>query len=150
PHQIYIANEVSRRHAPRVLLADEAGLGKTIEAGMIIQQQLPTGRASRILVLVPASLLHQWLVAMLRRFNLHFSTFDHERLRASLDANPCESEQLVLSSLDVFLSHPETRAQALAAQWDLVAIDESHHLHWSPEEAGEDYRFVEALAQHTA
>ena len=47
PHQIYIANEVGQRHAPRVLLADEVGLGKTIEAGMIMQQQLLTGRASQ-------------------------------------------------------------------------------------------------------
>jgi ATP-dependent helicase HepA len=150
PHQIYIANEVGQRHAPRVLLADEVGLGKTIEAGMILQQQLLTGRASRVLVLVPPSLLHQWLVEMLRRFNLHFSLFDRERIAESDADNPFESEQLVLSSLDVFLSQPETQAQALAAQWDLVAIDEAHHLHWSPDEAGEDYRFVEALAQQTA
>jgi ATP-dependent helicase HepA len=80
PHQVYIANEVGQRHAPRVLLADEVGLGKTIEAGMIIQQQMLTGRASRILVLVPPSLLHQWLVEMLRRFNLHFSLYDADRL----------------------------------------------------------------------
>jgi len=76
PHQVYIANEVGQRHAPRVLLADEVGLGKTIEAGMIMQQQLLTGRSQRILVLVPDTLLHQWLVEMLRRFNLHFSLFD--------------------------------------------------------------------------
>ncbi|CAA0107440.1 RNA polymerase-associated protein RapA [Halioglobus japonicus] len=150
PHQIYIANEVGQRHAPRVLLADEVGLGKTIEAGMILQQQLLTGRASRVLILVPPSLLHQWLVEMLRRFNLHFSLFDHERIAQSDADNPFESEQLVLSSLDIFLSHPEIQAQALAAKWDLVAIDEAHHLHWSPDEAGEDYRFVEALAQQTA
>ncbi len=150
PHQIYIANEVSQRHAPRVLLADEVGLGKTIEAGMIIQQQILTGRASRILVLVPASLLHQWLVEMLRRFNLHFSLFDHERLLENIGENPFESEQLILSSLDVFVSFPEAQAQALAADWDLVAIDEAHHLHWSPEAAGDDYRFVEALSQQTA
>lgn len=150
PHQIYIANEVGQRHAPRVLLADEVGLGKTIEAGMIMQQQLLTGRASRILVVVPPSLLHQWLVEMLRRFNLHFSLFDEERLAADIDGNPFESEQLVLSSLDVLLSHSDVQAQALAAQWDLVAIDEAHHLHWSPEAAGEDYRFVEALARKAA
>jgi ATP-dependent helicase HepA len=150
PHQIYIANEVSQRHAPRVLLADEVGLGKTIEAGMIIQQQILTGRASRILVLVPASLLHQWLVEMLRRFNLHFSLFDQERLLENIGENPFESEQLILSSLDVFVSLPEAQAQALAANWDLVAIDEAHHLHWSPEAAGDDYRFVEALSQQTA
>ena len=50
PHQLYIAEEVGRRHAPRILLADEVGLGKTIEAGLIIHQQLLTGRAKRILI----------------------------------------------------------------------------------------------------
>jgi ATP-dependent helicase HepA len=150
PHQIYIANEVGQRHAPRVLLADEVGLGKTIEAGMIIQQQMLTGRASRILVLVPPSLLHQWLVEMLRRFNLHFSLFDTERLAEIHEGNPFETEQLVLTSLDLFLSDPELQAQALAAQWDLVAIDEAHHLHWSEGTGGEDYVFVEALARQTA
>ena len=119
PHQIYIANEVGQRHAPRVLLADEVGLGKTIEAGMIIQQQMLTGRASRILVLVPPSLLHQWLVEMLRRFNLHFSLFDAERLAEITEGNPFETEQLVLSNLELFVSQPALRTEALASQWDL-------------------------------
>ncbi|WP_404936799.1 SNF2-related protein, partial [Pseudomonas aeruginosa] len=79
PHQLYIANEVGKRHNPRVLLADEVGLGKTIEAGMIIHQQLMDGRAERILIIVPESLQHQWLVEMLRRFNLRFSLFDDSR-----------------------------------------------------------------------
>jgi ATP-dependent helicase HepA len=149
PHQIYIANEVGGRHAPRVLLADEVGLGKTIEAGMIIQQQLITGRASRVLVLVPPTLLHQWLVEMLRRFNLHFSLFDADRLAEMPEGNPFEAEQLVLCSPDLFADRPEFQAQALAARWDLVVVDEAHHLHWSEEGAGEDYRFVEALAGQT-
>jgi len=150
PHQVYIANEVGQRHAPRVLLADEVGLGKTIEAGMIIQQQLLTGRASRVMVMVPPTLLHQWLVEMLRRFNLHFSLFDSDRLAEIAEGNPFESEQLVLCSLDLFEGRPELQAQAITAQWDLVAIDEAHHLHWSEEEAGDDYRFVEALSAHSA
>jgi ATP-dependent helicase HepA len=150
PHQIYIANEVGRRHAPRVMLADEVGLGKTIEAGMIMQQQLLTGRATRILVLVPPTLLHQWLVEMLRRFNLRFSLFDQDRLAEETGENPFESEQLVLSSIDLLLSHADLQMQALAAKWDLVAIDEAHHLRWSPGVAGDDYRFVEALAQQAA
>lgn len=149
-HQIYIANEVGQRHAPRVLLADEVGLGKTIEAGMIMHQQLLTGRASRVLVLVPPSLLHQWLVEMLRRFNLRFSLFDSDRLAEMEDGNPFEAEQLVLASLDLFEGREELQEQALAAGWDLIAIDEAHHLQWSPDEPGEDYRFVEALAKHTA
>ena len=150
PHQVYIANEVSQRHAPRVLLADEVGLGKTIEAGMIIHQQLLTGRASRVLVLVPPSLLHQWLVEMLRRFNLHFSLFDADRIAEMPEENPFESEQLVLCSLSLFESRPELQAQAVAANWDLVAVDEAHHLHWSPDSAGEDYLFVEALSRASA
>ncbi len=150
PHQIYIANEVGQRHAPRVLLADEVGLGKTIEAGMIIQQQMLTGRASRILILVPPTLLHQWLVEMLRRFNLHFSLFDSQRLSEITEENPFETEQLVLSSLDVFMDNPQVQTQALSAQWDLVTIDEAHHLHWAQDAAGDDYLFVEALAQQTA
>ena len=150
PHQVYIANEVGQRHAPRVLLADEVGLGKTIEAGMIMHQQLLTGRASRILVIVPPSLLHQWLVEMLRRFNLRFALFDAERLQQSPDGNPFDSEQLVLCPMDLFSADPAARAQALAAEWDLVAVDEAHHLHWSIEGAGDDYRFIEALGTASA
>lgn len=149
PHQIYIANEVGQRHAPRVLLADEVGLGKTIEAGMIIQQQMLTGRASRVLVLVPPSLLHQWLVEMLRRFNLHFALFDSERLAETDDGNPFETEQLVLTTLELFISQPDLRSEALASQWDLVVIDEAHHLRWAQNKADDDYRFIEELAEQT-
>ena len=149
-HQLYIANEVGQRHAPRVLLADEVGLGKTIEAGMIIHQQLLTGRASRALVLVPPSLLHQWLVEMLRRFNLHFSLFDADRLAEMSEGNPFEAEQLVLCSLDLFEGRDELQQMAIAAGWDLVVVDEAHHLHWSEEGAGGDYLFVEALSACSA
>jgi ATP-dependent helicase HepA len=150
PHQIYIANEVGQRHAPRVLLADEVGLGKTIEAGMIIQQQLLTGRSTRVLIIVPSSLLHQWLVEMLRRFNLHFSLFDRDRIDEIPDQNPFESEQLVLCSLDMFTDREDLQQLALAADWDLTVVDEAHHLHWSTESAGEDYLFIEALSQRSA
>ena len=88
PHQIYIANEVAQRYAPRVLLADEVGLGKTIEAGMVIHQQLHTGLASRVLLVLPPSLVHQWLVEMRRRFNLNFSIFDEMRLTIDADDDP--------------------------------------------------------------
>ena len=150
PHQIYIANEVGARHAPRVLLADEVGLGKTIEAGMIIQQQLLTGRASRVLILVPPTLLHQWLVEMLRRFNLHFALFDAERIEAVEEDNPFESEQLVLCSLDLFIDRPDLEAMVLGAHWDIAAVDEAHHLHWSQDKVGDDYRIVEQLSKHAA
>ena len=148
PHQLYIAHEVARRFAPRVLLADEVGLGKTIEAGLIIHQQLLTERARRILIVVPESLLHQWLVEMLRRFNLHFSIFNHNRYSSLQDeesGNPFLSEQLVLCSLD-FLLDVGIRQNAISAGWDMLVVDEAHHLQWSEELVSPEYQLVEALA----
>jgi len=153
PHQLYIAHEVASRYAPRVLLADEVGLGKTIEAGLILHQQLLTGRARRILIVVPESLLHQWLVEMLRRFNLAFSIFDKERCTAieagSGQDNPFHSEQLVLCTLEFLRDHPERQQQAVAGDWDLLVVDEAHHLQWSPQDASPEYRIIEQLAGET-
>ncbi len=147
PHQLYIAHEVASRHGPRVLLADEVGLGKTIEAGLVMHHQLLTGRAERILILVPEPLLHQWLVEMRRRFNLRFSLFDDERYYQQESGNPFQGEQLVLCGLDFFREEPKRREQALAAGWDLCVVDEAHHLEWSEEQPSEDYLFVEALGK---
>ncbi len=151
PHQLYIANEVASRYAPRVLLADEVGLGKTIEAGLILHQQLSTGRASRVLIIVPEALIHQWLVEMLRRFNLFFSIFDEERCLAieeSTDfSNPFNAEQKIICSLDLFTREPQRFEQVVNAEWDLLVIDEAHHLQWSAEHISEEYRLVEQLAR---
>ena len=167
-HQLYIADQVANRFAPRVLLADEVGLGKTIEAGLILHQQLLTGRASRILVVVPSPLVHQWFVEMVRRFNLHFSIFDSERLNAiqpetsvkdmladiiaeekgeapTTRENPFLSEQLILCSTD-FLSECDID-QLAASDWDLLVVDEAHHLAWSPDAPSEDYQRVETIAR---
>ena len=153
PHQLYLAHEVSSRYAPRVLLADEVGLGKTIEAGLVIHKQLLTEQARRILIIVPETLLHQWLVEMLRKFNLQFSLFDEERCAAEeIDAaqgNPFYAEQLILCSLE-FLTSESTRAeQVAAADWDLLVVDEAHHLYWSEQEASIEYAIIERLSQLT-
>lgn len=152
PHQLYIAHEVAKRPAPRVLLADEVGLGKTIEAGLILHKQLLDEQVSRALILVPETLLHQWLVEMLRRFNLRFSLLDEERCEAldnDSNDNPFESEQLVLCSLDMFVDSETRRQQAIAASWDMLIVDEAHHLAWTPEQASPEYAFVEQLASRS-
>ena len=146
PHQLYIADEVSRRHAPRVLLADEVGLGKTIEAGLILHRLLITGRAERALILVPDSLTHQWLVEMLRRFSLHFTLLDEQQSQHST-GNPFESAQLVLASQQWLFANPHRQTQAQACDWDLLIVDEAHHLDWSPEASGPGYACVEQLAR---
>ncbi|MDF7628761.1 RNA polymerase-associated protein RapA [Erwiniaceae bacterium L1_55_4] len=151
PHQLHIAHDVGRRHAPRVLLADEVGLGKTIEAGMIIQQQLLAGRADRVLIVVPETLQHQWLVEMLRRFNLRFALFDDDRYtEAQHDSdNAFETEQLIICSLD-FVRRNKQRLELLAdADWDLLVVDEAHHLAWSEEAPSREYQVIEQLAEKT-
>ncbi len=149
PHQLYIAHEVAERHAPRVLLADEVGLGKTIEAGLILHRLIVGGRAARALVVVPEPLLHQWTVEMLRRFNLAFSLYDEERCAQAGSANPFLAEQLVLLGLDFLVAHPERAEQAAAAGWDLLIVDEAHHLGWTPHGASPEYTLVERLAART-
>ncbi len=181
PHQMYIASQVAKRHEPRVLLADEVGLGKTIEAGLILHQQLMTGRTHRALIVVPESLLHQWLVEMLRRFNLSFTLLDEARCLALTDdsdeldnelfddileksddemvaaldeltekkeaSNPFDSSQLILCSLDFLTQNPNRLDQALACEWDMLLVDEAHHLTWSPKGASVEYQCIEKLSK---
>lgn len=147
PHQLHIAREVADRVAPRVLLADEVGLGKTIEAGLILHRQLLSGRAQRVLILTPENLQHQWLVEMRRRFNLSVSLFDHEIFSASDADNPFEDTQLALMALEWLTEAPKAQQAALAADWDLLVVDEAHHLVWHPEGASPEYALVEQLAQ---
>ncbi len=157
-HQMFIASEVSSRLSPRVLLADEVGLGKTIEAGLILHRLHLTGRAARVLILVPEPLVHQWFVELLRRFNLLFSLFDEERCesldRAEGAMNPFLDSQLVLCSVDWIAGPPAEDSrnrgeQVIAAGWDLLIVDEAHHLEWHPGAPGEKYQLVEKLAAVT-
>jgi len=153
PHQLYIADEVSRRRAPRVLLADEVGLGKTIEAGLILHRMLLSERVGRVLVIVPDALLYQWLVEMLRRFNVRFSILDADRAEAWKEADPAANpfleEPHLLCGLDFLTQHRAVAAKALDGAWDMLIVDEAHHLQWSPEAASPAYRLVEALARVT-
>ena len=160
PHQFYIANEVANRFAPRVLLADEVGLGKTIEAGLIIHQQLHTAQADRVLIIVPQPLTFQWFVEMIRRFNLQFTVLDESRcIQIEQDnasgsedqdtglTNPFEAQQLMLCSLGLFMDNTERLSQVLDTDWDLVVVDEAHHLRWTPENASNEYRVVDLISQ---
>jgi ATP-dependent helicase HepA len=153
PHQLYIAKEVSDRPLPRVLLADEVGLGKTIEACLILHRLMVCGLVQRVLILVPHALVHQWFVELLRRFNLSFNIFDEERCQSieAIDtgANPFLDDQLVLTSIEFLTGNPQRAAQAIACDWDLLIVDEAHHLHWSPKQTSPEYDVVEHLAENT-
>ena len=151
PHQLYIAHEVSERYAPRVLLSDQVGLGKTIEACLILHRLLLSGRISRVLILVPESLVHQWFVEVLRRFNMWFSIFDEERCAALDDnapeGNPFLDNQLILCSTEFLAGSSKRAQQALQADWDMLVVDEAHNLEWSQEKVSPEYAVVELLSQ---
>jgi len=151
PHQLYIAHEVSSRYAPRVLLSDQVGLGKTIEACLIVHRLLLSGRISRVIILVPESLVHQWFVEVLRRFNLWFNIFDEERC-ASLDGNapegnPFLDNQLIICSTEFMAGSANRARQAISSGWDMLVVDEAHHLEWSVDKVSPEYSVVEQLSK---
>ena len=144
---------------PRVnlLIADDVGLGKTIEAGLILTELLLRRRIRRLLVLTPASLRAQWRDELLGKFALQFEVVDRaatERLRRQLgmDANPWRSFNRIVASYH-YLRQPDVREQFLAAcrgpedaaqlPWDLLIVDECHHLMPSP--LGEDSELCRTL-----
>ncbi|BDD04823.1 RNA polymerase-associated protein RapA [Aureibacter tunicatorum] len=151
PHQLYIAHEVSSRYSPRVLLSDQVGLGKTIEACLILHRLILSERVSRVLIVVPDTLIHQWFVEMLRRFNLWFHIFDEERCEAldetAPDGNPFLDDQLVICSISFLAKSPKRSQQAVLAGWDMLVVDEAHHLEWSTNNPSPEYEIVEILSK---
>jgi ATP-dependent helicase HepA len=133
PHQFAIAAAVTGRRFPRVLLADETGLGKTIEAGLILHRLATVGRVNRILVIVPDALVVQWFVELARRFNLRFRILDEgvATFRPSVAATdePFLDEPFGLCSFSYLnAASAPLRKQLLHGGWDVVVVDEAHHL----------------------
>ncbi len=133
PHQLAIAAEVSARRFPRVLLADETGLGKTIEAGLILHRLATTGQVGRVLAIVPDALVVQWYVELLRRFNLRFrildETFGPAQSTAFSGHNPFDDEPLGLCGFTYLTAaSPAMQAQLIAGGWDMLVVDEAHRM----------------------
>lgn len=148
PHQMYVASEICKRSRPRVLLADEVGLGKTIEAGLILHHLILTGRVERALILVPDSLVYQWFVEMLRKFQLTFKTINHDAEIVKGDT-PFEEGQLFVASLKYLMKEDWLMEQAMESKWDLLIVDEAHQLRWTPENSSMEYDFVAAVSKDT-
>jgi superfamily II DNA or RNA helicase len=143
-----------RQPRVRLLIADDVGLGKTIEAGLITKELLVRGKARRVLVLAPAHLLAQWQEALRRFFHLDFvvlSGSNLKRLARTLPpgANPWTMHDLVIASID-YAKQDGVRPQVLFQDWDLVLVDEAHMAARPPSEKGsqmERFRLVRELAR---
>lgn len=142
PHQIYVTSEIASRGFPRALLADEVGLGKTIEASWIIHRLLITGRARRILIITPASLLNQWFIELFKKFNLPFWVPESQS-EEEIEAEDLTTQERVILSRES-LSLLSLRGVFDQSQWDMIIVDEAHQL--SEKENGE-YEILKSLAQ---
>ena len=129
PHQLFIAQEVSSRRMVRVLLADETGLGKTIEACLILHRLIQTGRVRRCLICVPETLMHQWFVELLRRFNLMFRLFTKEHFDSQKEGQNPFSSDFGICPIQTLAGQESLCDMAVSAGWDMVIVDEAHHLH---------------------
>ena len=147
-HQLSIARDVCERHRVRVLLADEVGLGKTIEALLILHRLLLTGRAESALILVPPALVHQWLAEAYLRFNLVIRVMGadtHGGGTIDLESKDLP-EQLLAAQLFICPLGVEVGESFTQTQWDIVIVDEAHHLR--PGSA--EFALVDQLAARTS
>lgn len=132
PYQLVPVMRALRMSRPRLLLADAVGLGKTIEAGLILAELIARRRAHRILIVSPPGpLLTQWRDEMRERFGLRFEVLNRDRLQEirremELGANPFDREALALVSMD-FAKQEKVLEELERTQYDLVVIDEAHH-----------------------
>ena len=140
PHQVRAFDRLYARWPPRLLIADEVGLGKTIQAGLLLRQAWLAGRARRILILAPKAVLRQWQIELREKFNLNWPIYDGRQLvwysspalrgreTRSVDSDAWHTEPVVIASSQ--LMRRRERAKVLleeAAPWDLVVLDEAHH-----------------------
>ena len=146
-HQLSIARDVCERHRVRVLLADEVGLGKTIEALLILHRLLLSGRIENALILVPPALVHQWLAEAYLRFNLILQVMGDDTYEGGTIDLESEDlpEQLLNSQLFVCPLGVQVGAAFDDTSWDLIIVDEAHHLQPDTDE----FSFVNGLAART-
>jgi SNF2 family DNA or RNA helicase len=138
-HQIETVRKVLKQFRGRVLLADEVGLGKTVEAGMVLKEYALRGMAERVLVLAPASLVGQWREELETKFGLVFATTYDSLLREDPDA--FWEQKRIIASLPT-ARRREHAERLLAVNFDLVIVDEAHHLR---DRSSKSWKFVDAL-----
>ncbi len=147
PHQLYVTQEICKRGLPRALLADEVGLGKTIEAAWITHRLLITERVRRVLILVPESLVNQWFVELFKRFNLSFWVPASQSID-KLKAGDISDQERVILSIE---SMSELHEQGIlkTSDWDMIIVDEAHRVKWSEENPSAEYKVLKELAKRT-
>jgi superfamily II DNA or RNA helicase len=129
PHQITAVYESMLPRQPlRYVLADDPGAGKTIMAGLFINELLMRADARRVLIVAPGSLVEQWQDEMFEKFGLSFTPFSRELVEQSHSGNPFGDIDLLLARLDQLARNDDLQAKLRLTRWDLVVVDEAHKL----------------------
>ena len=152
PHQLHVAERATIRLPVRWLLADEVGLGKTIEAALIMNRLLHTQKIERCLVVAPEALTVQWLGELWRKYHQVFTLLDGPRL-ADVERdfgagfNPFDVHRRAVIALEKLVEQPELTTQAVEAGIDLLVVDEAQRLRRPPGHPGEPgYRAIAPIA----
>src|SRR5688572_26989832 len=133
PHQLYVAERATARDPVRWLLADEVGLGKTIEASLILNRLVHAGKIERCLIVAPEALTVQWLGELWRKYHQVFTLLDSQRLADvekdfGPDFNPFDVHRRAVIALEMLIERPQLTEQAVAAGIDLLVVDEAQRL----------------------
>lgn len=153
PHQIVLTHRVAVASPRRFLVADEVGLGKTIETALILRELASRGELRRALMVVPAGLVNNWHRELNEVFRLDFEVFGSEGDVTDRKTNAFARHDRLIASVDTLKQARRVRRLLEAPRWDLVVFDEAHHL--TAYRAGkkvtktENYKLSEALKGHT-
>jgi len=142
PHQLHVAERASASEPVRWLLADEVGLGKTIEAALILNRLVHAGKIERCLVVAPDALTVQWLGELWRKYHQVFTLLDAQRLADVArdfgpDFNPFDTHRRAVIALEMLTERPELTDQAVRAGIDLLVVDEAQRLRRPPGHPGD-------------
>ena len=153
PHQVVLTHQVATAHPRRFLVADEVGLGKTIETALILRELLSRGQLKRALMVVPAGLVNNWHRELNEVFNLSFDIFGSEGDVTDRRSNAFARHDFLIASIDTLKRKSRVKRLQKAPRWDLVVFDEAHHLtayqSGSKVKKTENYKLAEVLREHT-
>lgn len=153
PHQVVLTHRIATASPRRFLIADEVGLGKTIETALVLRELASRGELNRALMVVPAGLVNNWHRELNEVFNLDFEIFGSEGDITDRKTNAFAKHDLLIASIDTLKRPNRVKRLLEAPQWDLVVFDEAHHL--TANRTGgkvrktENYKLAEALKGHT-
>lgn len=153
PHQVVLTHRVATASPRRFLIADEVGLGKTIEAALILRELMSRGELRRALMVVPAGLVNNWHRELNEVFHLNFEVFGSEGDVTDRKSNAFEKHHLLIASIDTLKVRSRMARLRAAPPWDLVVFDEAHHLTAYRQNGKlvktQNFKLAEMLKEHT-